>query len=99
MLTIAIDYDGTLDRIGYALSPFVERCREAGWRVLVVSSRMCECTPDGKCENCSDLKAAAEYVGPVILTSGVAKKWFLEQRGIKVDIWIDDEPESILQGK
>ena len=97
-LTLAIDYDQTFDRMPEIWSRFIADARSAGHRVFIVSSRRCECTPDGMCENHRDI-AAVVIASGIILTSGSAKKWFLEQRGIKVDIWVDDCPESILQGK
>lgn len=97
-LTLAIDYDSTFTALPrVATLNFIRALKNDGCRVFIVSSRSCECTPDEKCEN--HCYMAGETGCSVILTSGSAKKWFVEQRGIRVDIWVDDCPESILQGK
>lgn len=97
-LTIALDYDNTFTALPrVAKLNFIRALKSDGCRVLIVSSRQCECTPESKCEN--HCYMAGETGCSVILTSGSAKKWFMEQRGIKVDIWIDDDPASITNGK
>lgn len=97
-LTIAIDYDNTFTALPrVAVLNFIRALKNDGCRVFIVSSRSCECTEHEKCEN--HCYMAGETGCSVILTNGSAKKWFMEQRGIKVDIWVDDCPESIGNGK
>lgn len=33
-----------------------------------------------------------------VFTGLAAKKWFCEQRGIKIDVWIENDPETIIRG-
>lgn len=103
MLTIALDYDGTFDRLPAVWGRFIRDCRKHDCRVLIVSARRCECDADLKCENHEDVAAAVSHaVGSnvsVILTGNSPKRWFLDQRGIVVDIWIDDLPEAIIGGR
>jgi hypothetical protein len=35
----------------------------------------------------------------VYMTSGSGKRWYMEQEGIKVDVWVDDSPEAIIHGR
>ncbi len=97
-LTIAIDYDDTWTAAPELFRKFHrDALAMPGIRIFVVSSRHCDCDMHTVCENHCDIHEATGRTA--ILTSGSAKKWFMNQRGIKVDIWIDDCPESILQGK
>lgn len=112
--TICIDYDGTFDRLPGLFARFILDARKCGCRVFIVSCRKCECTPETHCENHRDMKQFAidsmldcglqiasdgSAVVNVLLTNGAPKRWFMEQRGIKVDIWIDDEPMTIEYGR
>lgn len=47
-------------------------------------------------ENRSDVKAGEMAVW---FTGLAPKKWFMENRGIKVDVWIDDDPACVINGK
>ena len=37
--------------------------------------------------------------GRHLFTGLAAKRWFCEQRGLKIDVWIDDDPSCIENGK
>lgn len=106
MITIAIDYDGTFSLAPGLWARFIADANSCGCRVFVISCRKCECSPAMKCENHVDLKAAMPLIGEdgvtsltFYLTNGAPKRWFMEQRGIKVDIWVDDEPMTIEYGR
>ena len=81
--TFAIDYDGT-----YAAEPalwgqFIEAARLAGHRVLICTGR-----------------AFAPVILPndleVHCAAGQAKRDYLADLGISVDVWIDDDPASVI---
>ena len=53
-------------------------------------------------ENTDDINELLNYWGcplPIIFTNMASKLWATENLGIKVDIWIDDDPGSIINGK
>ena len=93
----AIDFDGTFSAAPTYWLAVIELAKQHDVSVVIVSSRVCECTPEAKCENHVDLAAATGCF--VVLTSGVAKRYYCEQIGLKVNWWSDDEPESIGNGK
>lgn len=97
-MNIAIDLDGTIDKLGiHVCHCFVSACHIAGVRVFVVSNRSND--DEGK----ATVRRWAELIGvhasQAICTNGEAKKWHCEQRGLKIDVWIDDDPSSIINGK
>ena len=90
-MNISLDYDQT-----YTVDPelylaFVETAIERGHNVYVVTMR----TP---AETQSMDPALCELVTKVIPTSRQAKREFVEKsHGIKIDVWVDDEPRAILE--
>ena len=36
---------------------------------------------------------------PVFFTAGSPKRWYMEQQGLRIDVWIDDDPQSIVGGR
>jgi hypothetical protein len=89
-MKIALDFDGTYDRAPAVWDAFIFFAKQHGHTVIVVTSR--EDTPENreivKVPGCT-----------VIFTNRSAKRWYCEtQRNCKFDIWIDDLPETILQG-
>jgi hypothetical protein len=91
MKTIAVDWDNT-----YSLAPamwdrVIETFKAHNFRVLIVT-----CRQDTE-ENVIECKAPG---CSTVFTRATPKRWFMkEQRGIEVDVWIDDQPESIIYGK
>lgn len=92
-LTIAIDYDGTYTAAPEMWSTFIEDAQRRGHRVIMVT-----CRRDTE-ENREDCRIPGILWNSHYFTNLSSKKWFLDQRGVKVDIWIDDEPETVEKGK
>lgn len=95
-MNLAIDLDGTIDKLGiHVVRCIVSTCDIAGFRTFLVTSR----SVDDKdvCKHWALLTNINEH--HVICTNGTAKKWFCEQRGLRIDVWIDDGPASIINGK
>jgi hypothetical protein len=91
---IAIDYDGTWDLIPFPFKCLSDSIEVNGGTVLIVS-----CRADTE-ENREDIQEATGFANRhILLTSGSAKRWFCEQRGWQVDIWIDDEPRTVEGGR
>jgi hypothetical protein len=81
--TFAIDYDGTYAAAPALWGQFIAAARLAGHRVLICTGRAFApvTLPD-------DLE--------VHCTAGQAKADYLASLGINVDVWIDDDPSSVI---
>jgi hypothetical protein len=86
---LALDYDDT-----YTLDPefwddFIALARRKGHRVYCVTCRV-------------ETPETAEIIDipvPVYYTSMGAKKAHMEARGIHIDVWIDDYPQCVENGR
>ena len=81
--TFAIDYDGTYAAAPALWGQFITAARLAGHRVLICTGRAFApvILPDDLEVHCS---------------AGQAKRDYLTHLGIRVDVWIDDHPESVI---
>ena len=85
-MNIAIDWDRTMTRDMDMWRSFVELAKSRGHCVMIVTQRYqheCIDAPDG--------------IG-VIYCDRQAKAKVLNRQGIRIDIWIDDNPLSMIQG-
>ena len=95
MLTIAIDYDDTFTADPELWGQFIRLAKSRGHRCVMVTARR------NTEENCEDLNAMLDEhdCQMVIIFSELGSKLrATESRGIKVDIWIDDDPEKLVRG-
>jgi hypothetical protein len=83
---IAIDFDETYNRDPGVFDKIIENFWEAKHRVYMVTYRHETLDPDPLLE---------ELRIPIIYTDGKAKGPFTEDLGIKVDIWIEDNPRAV----
>lgn len=87
-MNIGMDYDDTYTRHPAMWDKVFKIMREAGHKIYIVTWRtMSECVPlyqhlDGK-------------VHGIFPTARKAKARFMEQQGIFIDVWIDDNPLAI----
>jgi len=88
---IAIDYDDTYTADPCLWDLFIDLARLSGHRIVCVTARR------DTDENHDAVKIGAMGV-PVIFTALEAKKAFCERNGLKVDIWIDDNPHAVING-
>lgn len=90
MLTIALDYDGTFteEKIGWTW--FIDMMTSLGHTVYFVTMRSKE-------HDWHD-DFAPYWPDKVIFCDGKPKKEVVENLGIKIDIWIDDNPFGIYRG-
>lgn len=88
-MKIALDYDGTYTADPRLWFAFVKLAQTLGHTVLCVTMRSKEEARD------MDPELIVE-VSQLICTNRKAKKPFVEDLGINIDIWIDDNPEWIL---
>jgi hypothetical protein len=86
-MIIALDYDGTFDRDRVLWLKFTASALERGHKVVCVTSRSPSNTID------------EEMPIPVHYTDRVAKRWYMEEvLKVKVDVWVDDRPEHVVNG-
>jgi hypothetical protein len=84
-MRIALDYDGTYTRCPGTWEALISAAQQNGHEVVVITARK----PEQK---------VPELVGlQVYYTSGKAKKDYVDELGVFIDIWIDDAPWSILE--
>lgn len=83
-MKIALDYDGTYTRDPVFWGSFISQCRGHGHEVRIVTART---------------EAMIDFdVGlPIIACGFVPKRTFCNQLGWFPDIWIDDQPEFIVE--
>ena len=92
-MTIAIDYDGTYTADPALWCRFIAEAEAAGHRVYIVTCR--RDTDENREEVCVECLPKYRH----LFTSLAAKQWYCQQRGISIDVWIDDEPETISRGR
>lgn len=86
----AFDYDNTISRDEDGMFAVMDLLEKRGHDVYVVTARRPDTFPD-------DLDAAVEKGYRVIFTRHISKrKWLEEVEKIKVDVWVDDTPDSII---
>lgn len=96
MLTIGIDFDDTFTADPKLWSTFVESAKGAGHRCIMVTARR-----DTE-ENSDAINAVLDHWQcqmPIVFSSLGSKLFAVEKLGIKVDIWIDDDPVTLVRGR
>ena len=93
-MRIAIDFDGTFTAAPDFWREVIALAKSRGHAVVCVSCRQ------QTEENFRDIDAAmAPCLVPIYLTGGSPKRWYLEQRGEQVDVWVDDNMATVTQGR
>ena len=95
-LKIALDFDDTLTADLKLWSTFVENAKGAGHQVYLVTARR------ETEENCELINSILDHWGcqmPIIFTNLGSKILATQRRGIQIDIWIDDDPKSLVHGR
>lgn len=88
--TIAFDFDQTISDHPTLFLNIMETFEKAGFHVVVVTYRMPHAYPE-------DLDFLVEKGYAVYFTGHKAKHKFMSDKGIIVDLWVDDEPETIVR--
>lgn len=91
-MLVAVDYDKTFTAHRGLFLDFMVKCQDIGWDVCIVTYR----NPELDYEEDFALLESWHNI-KTYFTDGKAKKKFMEDQGIHVDIWIDDRPEAILE--
>lgn len=83
--TIGIDFDETISDNPIGWLKAMESLEKTGYRIVVVTWRSPETYP-------ADLQFLVDKGYKVFYTSWKAKRPYMESKGIKIDIVIDDNP-------
>lgn len=92
-MLVAIDFDDTYTADPELWDQFIDNCMARGHKVVMVTCR--RDTADNR-EECN-IPALARFNH--YFTGLSPKRWYMEHRGIKVDVWIDDMPETVKEGR
>jgi hypothetical protein len=88
--TIGIDFDDTYSRDPELWDAFIASAKARGHKVVCVT-----CRPE-------TLENVQECDIPGVLTyctSMSPKEWYMREKGIEVDVWIDDCPDCVKNGR
>lgn len=94
-LTIAIDFDNTFTAVPEIWQKFIHQVKKAKHRIIMVTARR---NTQENCEIINDMLDLWDCQMPIVFTELGPKIKACEDRGIKVDIWIDDDPCSLVNG-
>ena len=94
-MVIAIDFDGTLTADPPLWSEFIRQAREREHLVLLVTARR---ETEENYETIDRVLDQHDCQIPVYFSNLGSKMELMERRGIKVDIWIDDDPRVLVRG-
>lgn len=86
---VALDYDETISDSESTWLAVMLLLEKQGYHVIVCTWRTPTTYPE-------DLKFLVDKGFKVYYTSGQAKQTYMAKQGIKVDIWVDDNPFAIL---
>lgn len=87
---VAVDFDNTISAAPALFLEIMRVMEKHGWQVIVVTYRQPNCFPE-------DLQFLVDKGYKVYYTGQIGKAGFMKNRGIVPNIWIDDEPETILR--
>lgn len=91
-MNLSLDYDDTYTRDPSAWDEFIELMRRKGHKVYLVTWRK----PGESAEVYLQLQ---NKVDGIYCTSRVAKEKYMYSQGIRIDVWIDDMPFTILESQ
>lgn len=94
-LTFALDFDDTFTACPELWTSFVKQAEELGHTVYIVTARR---NTEENRQEIREFLAGAGCDLQMVFSSLGSKIHAMKQRGIKVDIWIDDDPEKLVKG-
>lgn len=90
VISIALDYDGTVTSDPVGFQALAKLLRGRGHRIRVVTMRY-----ESECLNDPDFVSFAQACGGFIATGRRAKKEYCASIGHTFHVWIDDNPEAV----
>jgi hypothetical protein len=94
-VNIAIDFDDTLTADSKLWEAFIKSATELGHTVYCVTARR---DTDENRESISEWMRMHGIMLHVIYTALASKVWHMQKLGIRIDIWIDDDPKRCALG-
>lgn len=88
-MIIAIDYDNTIDEAPDYFSKLIELSQDFGHNICIVTNN-----PKNSREDIENF--SIENNVPIFYSGEINKEQFMKMRGVPVDVWIDDNPRSIV---
>jgi 5'(3')-deoxyribonucleotidase len=95
-MNIALDFDDTFTARPDLFGTFVILANARQFNVYIVSSRFDNYENRRDVENALTIERITDKIAGIILCSHNSKHEVMAQKGIKIDIWIDDNPWSIV---
>lgn len=95
-LVIAIDFDDTFTADAPLWAEFIFNAVLRGHSVYCVTARR---DSEENLEDIQETFATYDLSLPIVFCNMGSKLWTMEQRGVHVDIWIDDAPHSLVHGR
>lgn len=95
-MVIAIDFDDTLTKDSELWREFIRICRIGHHKIICVT---CRRNTAGNQDVIERWMKSQDCNIPVYFSNLNSKLELMNKLGIKVDIWIDDDPRCILEGK
>ena len=95
-MTFAIDFDDTLTADPVLWGSFLLSAKVRGHSVWLVTARR---DTDENRDIIDEFLAEHGISLPVLFTNLGSKLAAVERQGIKIDIWIDDDPRSLVNGR
>lgn len=88
-MNIGLDYDDTITRDPAMWMSIISIMQQSGHKVYIVTWRTEK--------ECKEIPAIIlEWVDGTYPTSRKAKEKYMYSQGIRIDVWIDDNPSAIL---
>ena len=94
-LTIAIDFDDTFTAAPELWEKFIRQAQQAGHNIICVTSRR---DTDANYELLQRAFSQFHLTVPIIFCNLKSKLDVIHNQGVKVDIWIDDDPIALVDG-
>lgn len=94
-MTFGLDFDDTFTACPELWSRFVTDCENQCFRVILVTARR---ETDENVKNIRECLKLHGCLLPIVFSNLGSKLDAVAKRGIKVDIWIDDDPEKLVRG-
>lgn len=92
-MNLALDFDDTYTKDPELWHEVIRLAELRGHRVYVVTCR--RDTPENReIVRVPTLPPYRHY-----FTGLAPKRWYMQQQGIEIDVWIDDLPESVREGR
>lgn len=95
-MKISVDFDDTYTKDPLLWDAFIKNAMARGHTVYCVTARSTEPYDTDEVYDSIGLLIGRDNC---IFTAGVSKRRFVWTKKIKIDVWIDDSPEMIIDGK